>query len=72
MEIDPLAVVTAIDSVARELRSLKESVDDLERMLFDKLGGMNMDNLNVTVFNDSNKDVDALNVRLVENKKEEK
>ena len=72
MEIDPLAVVTAIDGVAKELRGLKESVDDLERMLFEKLGGMNMDNLNVTVFNDSDKDVDALNVRLVENKKEEK
>jgi hypothetical protein len=72
MEIDPLAVVTSIDGVANELRSLRESVDGLERMLFEKLGGMSMDNLNVTVFNDSNKDVDALNVRLVENKKEEK
>lgn len=70
MEIDPLAVVAAIDGVANELRSLRESVDDLEKMLFDKLGGMNRDNLNVTVFNDSGKD--EINVRLLENKKEEK
>ena len=70
MEIDPLAVVAAIDGVANELRSLRESVDDLEKMLFDKLGGMNRDNLNVTVFNDSGKD--EINVRLRENKKEEK
>lgn len=70
METDPLAVVAAIDGVANELRSLRESVDDLEKMLFDKLGGMNRDNLNVTVFNDSGKD--EINVRLLENKKEEK
>ena len=56
MEIDPIALITAIDGVSSELRGIRDSIKDLQDMIYQKLGADYENNLNVTVFVDEDED----------------
>ena len=58
MEIDPIALITAIDGVSSELRGIRDSIKDLQDMIYQKLGADYENNLNVTVFVDEDEDED--------------